>query len=405
MDVYDLLIGFFILTSFITRTFGGDDGLISRIIVADIFGALAIVTFILVGKKFIASGKVQSVWFLMACFAIGILWSFEPLKSLIEVIILVFLTLIFSTLISFYNSPQKFTRLILLFSWSSLVGSIIGLYDSFIGGHGLPRIFPERAMGEALSGFRNAGQAGAYMLISISVLFAFYNCGLFLQLNRKQKNTIRFSLFFSFLFFLTTGKIAAYIGLMAGLFCYFIYKRNLKVVVSAVAIGVVVFFILNYMQLSSPIIYNRLEQKVKTRIVEPYEGKENNAGTNFLKSNFGGALQSFTDNPFTASGIGGFMGRYGRYEVHSTYLKIIGETGLIGIIGYMIFIISFLRFFMIPKQTSINNPYATFLKELFPLIIGCLISWGYTYHLRKREFWIMYAIVFIAYRLMKKWEL
>jgi hypothetical protein len=356
-------------------------------------------------KKIVTSGKVQSIWFLLFCFAIGILWSYEPIKSLFEVLILLFLALIFITIISYYNSPKKFIRLIILFSWASMIGAFIGLYDSFIGGHGLPRIFPERAMGEALSGFRNAGQAGAYMLVSISVLFAFYNSKLFLQLDRKQKNIIRISLLFSFLFFLTTGKIAAYIGLIVGLLCYFLYKRNIKVMLGALAVVVIVFFILSYIQIQSPIIYNRLEQKVKTRIVEPYEGKENNAGTNFLKSNFGGALQSFNDNPFSASGIGGFMGRYGRYEVHSTYLKIIGETGLVGIIGYLIFLFSFLRLLFIPKGISKNNPYATFLKELAPMIIGCLVSWGYTYHLRKREFWIMYCLIFIAYRLMKQWEL
>jgi O-antigen ligase len=141
---------------------------------------------------------------------------------------------------------------------------------------------------------------------------------------------------------------------------------------------------------------------VKTRILEPYEGKENNAGTNFIKSNFGGALESFNDNPFTASGIGGFMGRYGRYEVHSTYLKIIGETGIVGIIGYLVFMFYFLRIFFVSTRISKQNPYASFIRELSPLIIGCIISWGYTYHLRKREFWIMYAIVYIAFRLMKR---
>ncbi|MFM2049025.1 MAG: hypothetical protein RI955_1573 [Bacteroidota bacterium] len=404
MGLYEFFIGLFILASFITRTIGGDDGLFSRIIVADIFGALAILTYLLYGKRYISSPRVTSGWILIASFALGILWSYEPLKSSFEVIILLFLLLIYSTIISHYNSPSRFNKLIIAFAWASLLGALIGLYDSFIGGHGLPRIFPERARGEALSGFRNAGQAGAYMLISIIVLFAFYNSKLFFELNRKQKNLIRCSLLFSFLFFITTGKIAAYIGFVVSFLSYFIYKRNAKVLIGTAIVTIAITFVLINLENISPIIYNRLEQKVQTRIVEPYEGKENNAGSKFLKSNYSGALESFNDNPITASGIGGFMGRYGRYEVHSTYLKIIGETGLVGIVGYLIFMFYFLRLFFVSSKIDKANPYASFIKELAPLIIGCVVSWGYTYHLRKREFWIMYAIVYIAFRLMKRWD-
>jgi hypothetical protein len=38
--------------------------------------------------------------------------------------------------------------------------------------------------------------------------------------------------------------------------------------------------------------------------------------------------------------------------------------------------------------------------ELRPFVIGWLISWGYTYHLRKREFWIAFAIISIVYKLI-----
>ncbi len=400
MVLYEFFIFLFILTSFITRTFGGDDGLFSRIIVADIFGAIAILIYFIDGKKYFSSNRINSAWILIAAFALGIFGSYFPLKSLFEVIILAFLVLIFNSIVSHYNTPEKFSRLIIAFAYATLIGSAIGLYDIFIGGHGLPRIFPERASGEAVSGFRNAGQAGAYMLIAIVTLFAFYNSQLFGLLNRKQRNLIRTTLFFSFLFFITTGKIAAYIGLLVSIFCYVIYKRNFKVLVGTTLLVLIVGFVVIRFQAAAPLLYERLVRKVETRILEPAEGKENNAGSNFIKANFGGALQAFNDNPLTGSGIGGFMNRYGRYEVHSTYLKIIGETGLIGVIGYIIFMFYFLKTIFIPSKISRANPYANFLRELSPLIIGCIISWGYTYHLRKREFWIMFAIAFLAFRLI-----
>ena len=400
MVLYEFFIFLFILTSFITRTIGGDDGLFSRIIVADIFGAIAILIYFIDGKKYFSPNRINSAWLLIGTFALGIFGSYFPLKSLFEVIILAFLVLIFHTIISHYNTPEKFTRLIVAFAYASLFGSIIGLYDIFIGGHGLPRIFPERASGEAVSGFRNAGQAGAYMLISIVTLFAFYSSKLFELLNRKQRNFIRLTLIFSFLFFITTGKIAAYIGLSVSFFCYVVYKRNFKVLIGSALVAMLIGFIVIKFETAAPLLYGRLVRKVQTRILEPAEGKENNTGSNFIKANFGGALQAFNDNPLTGSGIGGFMNRYGRYEVHSTYLKIVGETGIIGIVGYFVFMIYFLKTVFIPSSIKKKNPYADFLRQLSPLMIGCIVSWGYTYHLRKREFWIMFAIIFLAYRLI-----
>ena len=49
-----------------------------------------------------------------------------------------------------------------------------------------------------------------------------------------------------------------------------------------------------------------------------------------------------------------------------------------------------------PKQYYKDNPYIDYLQRMIPFVIGCMVSWGYTYHLRKREFWIMIAILVIV---------
>ncbi len=404
MALYEFFIGMFILASFITRTIGGDEGLMSRIIVADLFGALALITYLFYGKKYLLNSRTTSLCFLLLTFGAGVLGSYDPSRSLSEVFILLFLVAIFITAVSHYVTSKQLTQLIITVAWASLIGATVGLYDSFIGGHGLPRIFPERARGEALSGFRNAGQAGAYMLITIIILFGFFSSKLFNTLNRKQRNIIRISLLVSFVFFITTGKVAAYIGMAVSFLSYFLYKRNVKVLVGASLVVLGIFYMINTIEKNSPVIYNRLLVKVQTRILEPYEEKENSVGSRFLRSNYASAIHSFSDNPLTASGIGGFMGRYGRYEVHSTYLKILGETGIIGVIGYLFFLFYFLKVFYVSSTYSKSNPFASYLKELAPLLLGCLVSWGYTYHLRKREFWILYFIVAITYFLMKEWE-
>ena len=98
------------------------------------------------------------------------------------------------------------------------------------------------------------------------------------------------------------------------------------------------------------------------------------------------------------------MGRYERHEVHSTYLKIIGETGLLGIVPYLLFLFFTLSMLFSKKifvqESSGIHPWFAFLMELRPFVIGWLISWGYTYHLRKREFWIAFAMISIVYKLI-----
>jgi hypothetical protein len=405
MRLYRFFIFLFILVSFITRTFGGEDGLFSRIILADIFGFLALFIYIFFGNSFRTISRLQSSWILIASFSFGIIWSYFPIKSLFEIIILIFLVLLQITMVTYFNSKDRLQFLVRAFAWASLAGALIGLYDSLIAGSGgLPRIFPARARGEALSGFRNAGQAGAYMYLSCLLLFSLYSSKMYKIFTRNTQLLIATSLVISFLFFITTGKVAAYIGFVVSFFSYFIFKRNLKVLLSASSLIFVIGIIVINLETISPLLYNRLFQKVRTRVLEPAEGKKNNAGENFIRANFNGALEAFSDNPLTASGIGGFYGRYDKHEVHSTYLKIIGETGILGIIGYCLFMFYFIKIFYISGIKNPNNPYEDILREMAPLILGCLVSWTYTYHLRKREFWIFYAIIIIINELRLKWN-
>ena len=104
---------------------------------------------------------------------------------------------------------------------------------------------------------------------------------------------------------------------------------------------------------------------------------------------------AFEDRPFIGSGIGAFHGVYSTHEVHSTYLKMLGETGLIGTMGYILFMIFLLRLFKIGKYKK-ENPFSDYIMTMLPFLLGCLLSWSYTYHLRKREFWIMVSVLVIA---------
>jgi hypothetical protein len=54
------------------------------------------------------------------------------------------------------------------------------------------------------------------------------------------------------------------------------------------------------------------------------------------------------------------------------------------------------------KKERKNNPYSDYLYNIYPFLLGCLISWIYTYHLRKREFWIMVGVLVIVNYQVKK---
>jgi len=70
---------------------------------------------------------------------------------------------------------------------------------------------------------------------------------------------------------------------------------------------------------------------------------------------------------------------------------------MLGVVGYLLFMAKFLAPF---RYRSRGDAWQEFVYYLFPFILGCLVSWTYTYHMRKREFWIMAAIIAIISRII-----
>lgn len=407
MKVLRFLFFCYIITSFITRPLFGEGSVLSRFVLADFFGLAALIVFILQHGKFKASVPYQMAWLLVAGFFIGITGSDFPITSFNEVIILLFLIAVSQSIFSIYTEQKNILLLFIALAWVNLIASTIGIYDSYFTSFGLPRIFKARADGEALSGFRNAGQAGAFMQITLFMMYAFSRTELKNRFSVNNKLLLRISLIVGFVFFVLTGKVAAYIGGSVGILLYLIMKRRLSSFFTVLLLLAGLVWLFNELPTIAPQINKRIFAKVRTRILEPMEISDSRSkvnGTAFINRNFESALTAFYDNPLTGSGIGGFMGRYERHEVHSTYLKIIGETGLLGIIPYLLLMYFMLRMLfskriMVDESNDIH-PWFAFLMELRPFVIGWLISWGYTYHLRKREFWIAFAIISIVYKLI-----
>lgn len=397
----------FILVSFITQTISepGTNPILSRLTFADIFGAFALLFGLTnVIKGLLSSVNISRIFqfsiLMILGFFIPIMFSLRVESTLVECLILLFLVIMSVGLYQEFKD-DLITVVLPVLIYTLILASLLGFYDLFSKALGLPRIFPERTEGEALSGFRNAGQAGAYYLVMLSILIPFRFSKLATYLSPFKRKLLNFAILLSVIFIFMTGKIAAYIGFSIGIFLFLIYKRNLKAILSVSLAVLFLSIIWSNLDVIMPTTYKRVSSKYNSRVTENIEGTSTNT---FFEDNFGGAIAAFEDRPLIGSGLGAFAYSYSSHEVHSTYLKMLGETGLIGTMGYILFIISFLFLFRIRREKN-SNPYADFIATMYPFVLGCFISWSYTYHLRKREFWIMLSILIIANYAAKKFKL
>ena len=395
----------FIFFSFITKPIGGVDStnpILSRLTFSDVFGALAIVF----GLKYffislIEKNKINRFYktslTMVVCMFLVIPFSLNMQATTIEAMIILFLIIVSVLIFATFKNELTQTLFPVIIN-TAIVAAALGFYDIIASTVGLPRIFDARSDGEVISGFRNGGQAGSYFMIIITILLPLKYSKMKEYLSLKYQKRLNVALILSIIFLITTGKVAAYAGTAIGMILLFLQQRNFKSIFLMIIVST--FLYVGFLNLNSisPILYKRLNSKIQTRVVQNYDGTSKST---FLKDNYSAALKAFEDNPLTGSGIGGFYGNYSHHEVHSTPLKMIGEGGLIITVVYILFMISFMSFF---RVTNNNNPYQNYLQIMLPFIIGCIISWGYTYHLRKREFWILIATVVIVKYSVRKWK-
>ena len=388
----------FVFLSFITKSIGGIESsnpILARVTFSDIFGALAL----LFGIQYLFKGLIEAnkitklftiaLWFIILLFLL-LPFSLNLQSTLIEILILLFLILV--SILIFYLFKDELSETIFpLIINTTIIAALLGFYDLAASTVGLPRLFDARNEGEVISGFRNAGQAGAYFLVFLSLLIPLNYSSLKSSLSLRYQKRLTLSIIISIIFLFSTGKIAAYIGLIIGLFLFFLQQRKFKFLFYGIIMTIVLYVGFLNLEKIAPNFNKRINYKIESRIIQQYEGTSTN---NFFESNYNAAIQAFVDSPFTGSGLGGFTEKYGRYEVHSTYLKMLGEGGLFVTIAYILFMIYFIKLFVFSNKTK--NPFSNYLYLMIPFIIGCLVSWSYTYHLRKREFWILVAVVVIV---------
>lgn len=388
---------FYVLTSFITKTYGeAGQGVAGRFTFPDLVALVGLI--ILLGKKFLFP-PLMAGFIMIFAFTIGMFTSLAVDVTVFEIIIHIFL--MFSVVLLYNAYRNNIALLIQDIATVTIIAGSIGLLDFFASGLGLPRIFSARADGEVVSGFRNAGQAGAYVLVCLTILIPAAFSEMSQIFKKKQLLLIKIGIGSGMIFLLSTGKIAAYIGIVFGFLFFNLFRRRLLPLFFTLVFGIIGYFAYENLDVISPTMNNRLKAKVESRVTKNINGEVDPTKEGFIAHNVGNAMEAFVENPYTGTGLGAFAGAYERHEVHSTYFKMIGETGILGVIGYSIFMIFFIgkvrSYKKYPVMPGITvNPFADYLKNLWPFLLGCLVSWAYSYHLRKREFWILFIVVILC---------
>lgn len=385
----------FTFLSGITWTAGeAGSGITGRLIFADLIGVGVIFLFFayVAIKKIFYWNQLFTIFVFFLFFnLISLVFSSYPDKGVIEYLTHVF---IFLVTISFYNiilyqklDLNYLSEVIKVVVWASALIASIGLLQFFV----FPSLF-NNSFGGLSGTFRNTGQAGAYFSIFIALAIAGLTSGLL------KKNPINFvALFLLVMALIFTFKRAALIGILIGLFLllikFFISKNinDKKYLLFAIFIFIGLGFIVTNLFLwageNIDGVMWRATSKFNTDTADDFvEG--------FLAENIHATLMAFEDSPVIGVGMGNMAGIYtAKYEIHSTYMSVLSASGLIGLICYGIFMFTTLkRSFLNYRVNEVNS----FLINLGILYIGLMISWTYTYHIRKREFWILLLIILLV---------
>lgn len=362
-----------------------------RIIYADIFGIIIAIMGVLTLRKiyFTPSHLMYLVYLALAL--VGVFGARNPAAGTVELLVLAFNWAVSLALLNLIMNNGRLTAsdIVQLFLFGGTVLAIAGFIQLFA----YPDLFGEKPRG-ALSGtFRNTGQAGAYFGAVLAVSIPAMMSGL---IKRNQINILCNVLILAAL--LLTFKRAALIGLSLGAVLFAISllalgsARDRKIAVGFLALcvvaGPILYYLFQYSIENVESMRWRFEYKFRSDAVEDFsEG--------FFSDNLTATGYALSDHPFMGSGLGNIIGQYtDKFEIHSTYLSVLANTGLAGFAIYLIFMGVWIT--DIIKNSGKQLAEQRYLAYFMPFLVGLLVSWTYTYHLRKREFWIIFIIALMC---------
>lgn len=329
---------------------------------------------------------------LLIVYLFGVLLSEYPGRGTLELLIHVFIFAISLLLYNLYRRlppaeivPSALSSIL----WAGGLLAIIGLVDFLLW----PSLIP--GIGNGLIGtFRNTGQAGAFFGVYIALLLPGLLSGLL------ATSRVNLALFASMILALVfTSKRAALAGLVIGLLLLGLWmllsssKRDKRFGL-AMIVGLLLLVPIGYLGFmwgleNIPGMDWRFEKKFNEGALEDFQ-------EGFLAENIRATVDAVHMSPIIGVGLGNIIGVVTvKYEIHSSYMAILATGGILGVGAYALFMLTYILRLM---SSAGAGAYGAYLRYFMPLLFGLMVAWAYTYHLRKREFWILFFVTsLVAY--------
>ncbi|RYH00259.1 MAG: hypothetical protein EON58_00855 [Alphaproteobacteria bacterium] len=393
--VVALTIAYIVSSAFIERMEGE-----SRVMAAD-FVLLALI--VLAGYAAVFRGRLvlpmihMAVLPLFLVFLLGAAFAAHPDRAGTELLILLFCFVGSIAIVNLLaDLPEQWlARFASAYVIAMGLLAIVCLIDFLV----MPGLISSRAIGGLQGPFSNTGQAGSFFLVHFSIALALI-VGRVVQRNAIHVVGVAL-LFLALIFTLKRASIAAVIvGAVAFIILMFLSPsaKNKRIGLGFIAVGgafsALSWVIFTWALETIPELRWRLDRKYSADTLDKFsEG--------FLAENVKSTLAALSHNPWVGVGLGNVQGVYQSYEIHSTYLGVLAYGGLLGVLAYVGFIFYLFRSMIVAAKHGATTTWAAFLYMLIPLFVGLLVAWSYTYHIRKREFWILMIFVALAIRMSR----
>ena len=389
-----VLIFLSVLLAGVTKTIGASGvGISGRLTYGDIYFAIVLCMLSLYmlkkDSRILFPESMKAFIPLLFVYFLSSVTAFSLNAALIELLVHMFIfafSLSLCQMYRFYNNID--------FVEVALGATIYAVASLAVYGLVILFVFPEYnvVQGGLAGSFRNTGQAGSYFGVFSAIAVAAIFSGV---VKKSVLNWIAVALIIIALIF--TGKRASLIGFLFGgglLLLQLIFhakKPKMKVIalwclLGAAMMGGIAFVVLLWGVDNVDGLLWRLEAKFTAEGLTKFYSE-------FWSENISAAIEAFNSRPIMGVGLGNVVGHFHDFEIHSTYLAVAATSGLVGLLAVAFF---FFRLTAYISVKNIDNQYQLFLYYFMPFWMGLIISWSYTYSLRKREFWIMIFVLTIV---------
>ena len=379
-----ILFPYFILMGFLQVDEISQGNVFSRVVGADVYGLVILALAPLVALTALLRPPRTYILFgcLIAAFAVSGLLSEQPGAAAGELLVIAYGVVLSLAIYAILTSLdiRGLDRVVddYLLAAGLLAGwGVLG----FVG------VLPAHAasVGGLVGGFRNTGQAGSFFGIALAIATARLVSGRSRPINVVLATVIAIAL-------VLTIKRSALIGVGASLALLLLFSpfidrqriRQLGVLVLLIAALAGAGYLLMRLASHDTAISDRLHRKVLEYSVDRFS-------RGFWFDNIKAAIAAFEAHPILGVGLGNIQGRWTyQYEIHSTYFTVLSSGGLVGILCYLGAMGSYFQALL--KGAGRRLAASPTLVALTCFLAGNLLTWLYTNHLRRREFWLLLAI-------------